>query len=195
MFDPRKCWGFKPFSCLALSLVLSWLCGWVSADDEPKIPDHIRKELERREKVWEWFTTNVPRPTQSEYMTEIHRPIIEGCREDYERNMKYAERFYRRAQDAKDKLMEKSWRRNMMLAKAFKEYAEQNRAIVQAVTENDTEAMNQAMKTVAKLEQRIFDISGEVYKRKWLMPWELTGSPPPIDVPEDSPESPENADR
>jgi hypothetical protein len=194
MFDPRKCWGFKPFSCLGLSLALSFLCGWVSADDEPKIPDHIRKELERRDKVWEWFTTNVPRPTQREYLIEIHRPIIEGCREDYERNMKYAERFYRRAQDARDKGMEKSWRRSMMLAKAFKEYAEQNRTILEAVREENTEAMTEAMKAIAKIEQRIFDISGEVYKRKWLMPWELTGSPPPIDAPAEE-ETDENAER
>lgn len=181
---PKKTGFFRHFFSLFFCLILFTGNAVFSADDEaPKIPDHIRKELERREKVWEWFKTGSPRPTQRQYLMEIYRPIIEGCRNDYERNMKLADRFYRRAQDAREKRQEGSWRQNMLLAKAFKEYAEQNRTIVQAVMDEQPETMKEAMKKIATIEQDIYDISGELYKREWLMPWELTGSPPPTDAP------------
>lgn len=140
----------------------------VVADFSDKRLELAEEELERQEEVKEWMRES--NATHKAYMRRYYTPIIKANRSDYDRNMKLARRYRDRANDTDN---EDRRRRYQQLAKLFREYAQKNRAIVEAIRDGEGEKLDEAFSRIKKIEEGIEDITGNNYEREWFTPEEL----------------------
>ena len=142
-------------------------------DEDERVIEEKREELERREKVYDW-AKEVQAPQQV-IMQRIYKPVAEASREDYERNMRLAKSFQRRAEKASKQRMEETAEKYAKVARLFYQLAQTNREIYNAVRKHDGEKLHGAFEEVKDAEHKIMDIAGKRPEREWFLPDELRG--------------------
>jgi hypothetical protein len=129
------------------------------------------KEWQRLAQITAWAKGK--KPTQKELFLKINEPILEGNKKDYTRNLGYAQKYRERAENAARSLKDKDAAQNAQVAELFEYYAKQNKRIVEAILKGDGKEMEAGFGEVKKIEARILKVTGQTYKREWLMPDEL----------------------
>ena len=129
------------------------------------------EEIERRQDVLE--LAREQHPTQQQLFMKLMEPVVRGNRQDYEKNIELANSFRERAQKAETRRMEETAEKYTKVARLFYELAQTNRKIVKAISEYDSDKLQEAFAEVKDIEQKIFDISGKQVKREWFTPEEL----------------------
>ncbi len=133
--------------------------------------EKVAAELARRSQVLNWARSQ--NPSQDEIFRRLNQPLLEGNRTDYERNMRLAEQFRERAEEARRNRQEQALEQHMETARAFRELAECNRMIFEGVMEGDKEKLESAYSRIPELEAVILAHTRRRPPRDWLTPDEL----------------------
>jgi len=111
--------------------------------------------------------------TVQEVFVESYRTVAIGCRNDYSRNLRIAENYLEKAQEAEKYHKEKTAKQCYAGVQLFKYCALQNKKVVDAFKKKDASAIAQACKEIPKVEAKILQVLGVTVKRNWLTPQEL----------------------
>lgn len=160
------------FNALWLGITLTMLLGPIVAEAVEKDRlEAAKQEIERRERLWEWFKEK--KAPRAELMKRTYGPLLEANREQFSVNQARAQKYREWAEKALQRNMEERAQEYARAAKLFYEYANANRKIGEALQSKDSEALQEGFAEVRELEKQLLQLTGKQAERKWFTPAEL----------------------
>lgn len=136
----------------------------------------LQKENLRRLQIMDWAKKE--HPDQAELLKRVYDPVLDGNKKDLPKNLRAAEHYRALANDAANKEQAKSLAKYGRIAKAYWSLAEQNKAIVKAVSPLDDAALQKAFVEYHSAELVIIDELGKAPTRDWFMPSDFQTTTP-----------------
>ena len=130
------------------------------------------RQIEFQDKVEEWADKNEVKRT--DFLERYYQPVVDGNRKSYENNMRMAKKLRDMAEQARTKGQDERAAKYNRAGKLYYQSAQQNKAIVQAITnEQDNQMLQDAFNELQDLEKQIAQLTGRWPKRQWFIPREL----------------------
>ncbi len=173
---------------LAVALLAFSLAAGAAPDAAPADPAKEKalkfarlRESARMQEIGEWIQRS--HPDQRAILAKVYEPIIQGNQRDYPENVRAANFYLSKAQEAaKDKDRKAYAETYSSLAKAYTDLAKQNYIILKAMENYEMKPIQDALAAIPRIEERITEQARRAPKRSWFLPSELAEDEQPAQV-------------